>query len=84
MTGLEAESYWTEETKTLCRLYEALQPALSDLPAQDLLELSRKIATDLVFRISALSEPGLDIESALTSISTICQSCAFSRDSASN
>ncbi len=79
MTSVEVEAHWSEEAKTLCRLYQSLQPGLSDLPATDLLELSRKIATDLVFRMSSVAEPDARVDDALTSVSAVCQCCLFER-----
>ncbi|MEL7154874.1 MAG: hypothetical protein AAFN51_14005 [Pseudomonadota bacterium] len=79
MTGLETKQHWSEQAKTLCRIYQSLQPALSDLPGTDQVELARMIATDLVFKISAVRETDANVEDALTSISAVCQSCAFER-----
>ena len=79
MTGIEAQAHWAEETKALCRIYQSLQPALSDLPGDDLLELSQMIVTDLVFRIDALTAPLPQAKEALTSISAICQSCVYAQ-----
>ena len=79
MTELEAEAHWSEQTKTLCRIYQSLHPALADLPSGDLIELSRKIATNLVFTMAEVKDPDANVEDALTSISAICQSCTFER-----
>lgn len=81
MTGVQAETHWSEEAKALCRIYQSLQPAISDLPAADLIELSRKIATDIVFRMSSVTDPEVRVDDALASISAVCQSCLFERAS---
>ena len=79
MTGLEAEAHWSEQAKTLCRIYQSLQPAMIDLPPGDLVELSRKIATDLVFTMSTVKADDAKIADALASVSAVCQSCLFER-----
>jgi hypothetical protein len=79
MTGVEAEPHWSDQAVTLCRLYQSLQPAISELPETELTALSRQIATDLVFLMSTVQDTEANVDDALASISAVCQSCLFER-----
>ena len=79
MTGVEAEPHWSNQAVTLCRLYQSLQPAISELPETELTALARQIATDLVFLMSTVKDANANVDDALASISAVCQSCLFER-----
>lgn len=82
MTGIEAEAEWSEDAHALCRLYQSIQPALDDLPTTEMVEIARRIATDIVFRLAAREGSSEAVTNALTSISAVCQSCSFERSTA--
>ena len=84
MTGVEAEPDWSDQAVTLCRLYQSLQPAISELPASELTSLARQMATDLVFLMSAVQDSDANVDDALASISAVCQSCLFERTAISS